>query len=259
MKRIVRQGTFGLRLECSPVRVKSRELQKELWIRMKSLQAIVVILASGLALSAAAQTIAAPAAATVPAAAAAPAGPAKVAVIAFQMAVAQTNEGQRDFADLQKKYEPKQQQLKTLSDEVDSLTKQLADTTSKMTDAERTSKQSSLDTKKKQLERDSDDAKSDFQGEVQTVYNTLASKVYDVMQSYAEKEGFTLVLDVSETDSPVLYATQGTNITKGVIDAYNVKSGVPAPAATSQTTTPKVPATAAPKTTAPATKPATTK
>ena len=261
LKRIVSQGG-GLHLVCGPVRVKSRELQKELWIHMKRLLAFVVVtLASGLALNAAAQTIAAPAAATAPAAAAAPAGPAKVAVIAFQMAVAQTNEGQRDFADLQKKYEPKQQQLKTLSDEVDSLTKQLADTTSKLTDAERTAKQSSLDTKKKQLERDSDDAKSDFQSEVQTVYNTLASKVYDVMQSYAEKEGFTLVLDVSETDSPVLYATQGTNITKGVIDAYNVKSGVPAPATASQTTpstTPKATPATAPKTTTPATKPATT-
>jgi outer membrane protein len=251
-------------LRRSTVHVKSRELQKELWIRMKRLLAFVVTLASGLALSAAAQTTAAPAAATAPAAAApaatAPASAtAKVAVIAFQMAVAQTNEGQRDFADLQKKYEPKQQQLKTLSEEVDSLTKQLADTTSKMTDAERAAKQSSLDSKKKQLERDSDDAKSDFQSEVQTVYNSLASKVYDAMQSYAEKEGFTLVLDVSETDSPVLYATQGTNITKGVIDAYNAKSGVPAPAATSQTTTPKAttPASTAPKTTTPATKPAT--
>ena len=227
---------------------------------MKRLLAIVVTLASGLTLSAAAQTSAAPAAATAPAAAAAaPAGPAKVGVIAFQLAVAQTNEGQRDFADLQKKYEPKQQQLTALSTEVDTLTKQLADTTSKMTDAERTSKQSSLDTKKKQLERDSEDAKSDFQSEVQTVYNTLASKVYDVMQSYAEKEGFTLVLDVSESQSsPVLYATQGTNITKAVIDAYNVKSGVPAPAAASQSTTaPKTttPAATAPKPTTPATKP----
>jgi outer membrane protein len=219
---------------------------------MKRLLAFVIILTSGLALSATAQTLAAPAAAAAPAAVAPAAGPAKVAVIAFQLAVAQTNEGQRDFADLQKKYEPKQQQLKTLSEEIDSLTKQLADTTSKMTDAERATKQSSLDTKKKQLERDSDDAKSDFQQEVQEVYNSLASKVYDVMQSYSEKEGFTLVLDVSETSSPVLYATQGTNITKAVIDAYNVKSGVPAPAATSQTTPATTPKTTTPKATAPA-------
>ena len=63
------------------------------------------------------------------------------------------------------------------------------------------------------------------------MYNALASKVYDVMQSYAERQGFTLVLDISQQQSPVLYASNGTNITKQVIDAYNVKSGVPAPPA----------------------------
>jgi outer membrane protein len=69
----------------------------------RSLALIAITLASGFVLSAAAQTLPAPAAA-------APAGPAKIAVIAFQVAVAQTNEGQRNFADLQKKYEPKRQQ-----------------------------------------------------------------------------------------------------------------------------------------------------
>ena len=73
---------------------------------MKRSLALIATLASGFALSAAAQTLPAPAAA-------APAGPAKIAVIAFQVAVAQTNEGQRDFADLQKKYAPKEAQLKT--------------------------------------------------------------------------------------------------------------------------------------------------
>jgi outer membrane protein len=66
---------------------------------------------------------------------------------------------------------------------------------------------------------------------MQDMYTTLASKVYDVMQSYAEAQGFTLVLDVSQQQSPVLYASGGTNITKMVIDAYNLKSGVPAPPA----------------------------
>jgi outer membrane protein len=39
------------------------------------------------------------------------------------------------------------------------------------------------------------------------------------------------VLDVAQQQTPVLYATESTNITKAVIDAYNVKSGVPAPPA----------------------------
>ena len=86
----------------------------------------------------------------------------------------------------------------------------------------------------------------------------LQSKVYDVMQSYAEQQGYTLVLDVSQQQSPVLYAINSTNITKAVIDAYNLKSGVPAPPAQPAAAAPKpaAPKPAAPKPAAP--KPATT-
>jgi outer membrane protein len=201
--------------------------------------ALAFTLASGMVLSAAAQTPAvpaAPSALSAPAGAAAPdaapavpAGPAKIAVIAFQVAVAQTNEGQRNFADLEKKFDPKRQQLKTLSDSIDAMTKDLQAKGATLTEAERASRSKEIDTKKKQLDRDSEDARNDFQQQMQDLYNGLASKVYDVMQAYAEKQGFTLVLDVSEQQSPVLFASTASNITKQVIEAYNVKSGVPAP------------------------------
>ena len=192
---------------------------------MKRSLALIVTLASGIALSAAAQTLPAPAAA------AAPAGPAKIAVIAFQVAVAQTNEGQRNFADLQKKYDPKRQQLKVLSDDVDNLKKQLQAQGDKLSDAERANKAKTIDDKEKQLQRQAEDAQNDFKQEMQELYNGLASKVYDVLASYAQQQGFTLVLDVAQQQNPVLYASDSTNITKQIIDAYNVKSGVPAPPA----------------------------
>ena len=163
--------------------------------------------------------------------AAAPAGPTKIAVIAFKAAVAQTNEGQRDFADVEKKFMPRENQLKALNDDVETLTKQLQTQGATLNDAERASRAKTIDEKKKKLERDATDARTDFQQEVGEMYNTLASKVYDVMSSYAQQAGFTLVLDVSDQQSPVLFATQNTDISKAVIDAYNVKSGVPAPPA----------------------------
>lgn len=190
---------------------------------MKRSLALAFTLASGFALSAAAQTPAAPAAA--------PAGPAKIAVIAFQAAVGQTNEFQRNFADLQKKYEPKRTQLKVLSDEVDNLTKQLQTQGDKLSDPERASRAKTIDDKKKLLQRSGEDAQNDFQGEMQEMYNGVASKVYDVLSTYAQQQGFTLVLDVSQQQNPVLYAHESTNITKPILDAYNVKSGVPAPPA----------------------------
>jgi outer membrane protein len=200
---------------------------KEFLIRMKRMS----LFALSLALACVAASGQAPAAPK-PATSAAAGGPttAKVAVIAFQAAVAQTNEFQRDLADLQKKYDPKRTQLKTLSDQVETLTKQLQDQGAQLNDAERASRARTIDEKKKQLDRDTQDAQSDFQGDMQQVINGLATKVGALMTDYAEKHGYTLVLDESDQqNATVLYAVQSTDITKVIIDAYNVKSGIPAP------------------------------
>jgi outer membrane protein len=202
---------------------------KEFYIQMKRTLALVLTLASGFALSAAAQTAPAP---NAPAPASAPAGPAKVAVIAFQAAVGQTNEFQRDFADLQKKYEPKRTQLKTMADEIDGLDKQLQAQGDKLSDAARAAQAKTIDDKKKKLQRDAEDAQNDLTQEMNDVYNKVASKVFDVLNSYAQQQGFTLVLDgtANQQQAPVvLFASPSTDISKAIIDAYNVKSGVPAP------------------------------
>jgi len=193
---------------------------------MKRSLLIAVTLISGLGLSVAAQTSPGPAAA-----AAAPAGPVKIAVISFQAAVAKTNEGQRNYADLEKKYAPREAQAKSLNDEIETLTKQLQAQGATLSDVERANRASTIDDKKKRLERDSEDLRNDGNQDIQGMYNALASKVYDVMSTYAQKQGYTLVLDVSQQQSPVLYALQSTDITQAVVDAYNAKSGVPAPPA----------------------------
>ncbi len=194
---------------------------------MKRIFPVLAVLASGLALSAAAQT-AAPAAAAAPA----PAGPPKVAVIEFQAAVTSTNEFQRDFGDLQKKFEPQRTQLKTLSDEVETLTKQLQTTSATLSDAERASKAKTLDDKKKQAQRIAEDAQNDYQQSMQEAFGKVAGKVDELLNSYAKEQGFTLVIDATEQQQQaptVLYAAPSSNITKAIVDAYNVKSGVPAP------------------------------
>jgi outer membrane protein len=181
----------------------------------------LIALVSGITLSTVAQTL--------PVAVAAPAAPARIAVIAFQEAVARTNEGQRDFADLQKKFAPKREQLRVVNNEIDELTKKLQAQTDKLSVAERVSQARRLEEKKKQLQRDAEDAKNDYKTEMQKTYNNLASKVYDVLVNYAQQQGYTLVLDAAQQQNPVLFANESTNITKPIIEAYNVKSGVPAP------------------------------
>jgi outer membrane protein len=190
---------------------------------MKRTLALAFTLASGLALSATAQTVPATAA---------PAGPAKVAVIEFQAAVSQTNEFQRNMADLQKKYEPKRDQLKTMATEIDTLEKQLQAQAATLSDSARASQAKTIDDKKKNAQRFAEDAQNDLSTEMNDVFNKVATKVFDVLADYSKQQGFTLVLDASETQqaSPtVLYHVDSSDISKAIVDAYNVKSGVPAP------------------------------
>jgi outer membrane protein len=209
---------------------------------------LTCLLVAGAGLSAFAQP-----AATAPASTstATPASATKVAVINFQAAVAQTNEGQRNFSELQTKFEPKRNQLKAQNDEIESLKKQLQAAGDKLSDAERQTRLKTIDDKEKSLQRSAEDAQNDFQSEMQQTYQQLAEKVYGTLQTYATENGFGVVLDASTTQQQaptVLWAGKGNDITMAVVQAYNLKSGVPAPAnvpsapAPSHSTTPHAPA-----------------
>jgi outer membrane protein len=228
---------------------------KEFLISMKRSLTLVCMLASGLGVSALAQTGSAattdPAPSTAATTAVVPAGPTKIAVIMFQPAVMQTNEGQRNFADLQKKYDPKRTQLKTMSDEIDSLKKGMQTAGANLSEAERANRTKSIDEKEKAFQRLGEDTQNDFQQDLQQTYTQLAEKVFTVLQTYAQQNGYTLVIDGSTQQSPVLWANQGTDISGAVIQAYNQKSGVPAPPA-SAAGTPSAP-TPRPATPRPAT------
>lgn len=187
---------------------------------MNRIPAIALILASGFVLTASAQTPTA-----------APEAAGKTAVIAFQGAVARTNEGQRDLADLQKKFEPRTAELKSLNDEIEKLQKDLQAQAATLSDADKASRAKSIDDKKKKLQRSAEDLRNDGNQELQQMLGEVGKKFYDVMVGYAKRQGYTVVLDSNEQQSSVLYAAESANISQAVIDAYNAKSGVPAPSA----------------------------
>jgi len=195
---------------------------------MKHTLVTVAALASCLALNAVAQSNAVSAAA--PGASTVPAGPPKIAVISFQEAVAQTNDFQRRFGDLQKKYDPKRQQIKTLSDEIAGLQKELQAQAATMSDADRATKAKLLDSKQKELKRTGDDAQTDFQQDMQQTFGAVAGKFAQTLDAYAAEHGFSVVLDNGNQQLPVvIYNNPSVDISKPVIEAYNVKSGIPAP------------------------------
>jgi outer membrane protein len=178
------------------------------------------------------------------------AGPTKVAIINIQAAIANTNEGQRDLDALQKKFEPKQIELKSLNDEVDALKKQLAAQSDKLNEEEKNKRVQTIEAKQKTLQRNLEDAQNDYQGQSNEIAQRIGTKLMQSLDNYAKQNGFAVVLDVSSQSSSVLWAATSVDITKPVIEAYNVVSGVPAqttpkaaaPAGANSVTAPRRPA-----------------
>lgn len=154
----------------------------------------------------------------------------KVGIVAIQAAIANTNEGKKEIDALQARFSPKQAELKALNDEIEGLKKQLQAQGDKLSDEERANRVRTIDTKQKTLQRNLDDAQTEYQQAEQEVVNRLGTKMLKVMEDYAQKNGYTVIMDVSSPQTPVLYAAETTNITKQLIDAYNAANPVAAPA-----------------------------
>ena len=193
------------------------------------------------------------------AAAAAQATGTKVGTINIELAIFTCNEGRRDAEALSKKFEPKQNELKASADELDSMQKQLTAQQDKLNDESRDKLVKQIEAKKKTYDRATQDAQEDFQNQQGEIGNKVLTKMAPLIVKYASDNGYGMILDTSQQwpRGPVIWYGPAVDITQPVVDAYNVQSGVPAPAAGSTAAKPVKPASSTPasKPAAPATKP----
>jgi outer membrane protein len=148
----------------------------------------------------------------------------KVGIVSIQDAIANTNEGKKELDALQAKYAPRQAALQSQNDELENVKKQLQAQSDKLSDEERNSRVRTATEKQKTLQRNAEDFQNEVQTAEQEILNRLGKKMLDVMEKYARENGYAVVMDVSNPQTPVLYANPQTNITKNLIDAYNAQS-----------------------------------
>lgn len=179
--------------------------------------------------------------------------PGKVAVIYFQGAIVGTKDGQKAAAELEAKATPKQKELQQKQNELAVLQDQLTKGQNTLSDAAKSEIVRSMELKKKNYERDLEDTKADIDQEQQKLLQQLAQKMTAVIQRYSLDHGYSVVVDVSSPQSPVLYASPTIDITKDIIELYDQSTSAmtnPAPAKPANTL-------AAPKPVTPAKPPAT--
>ena len=191
---------------------------------------IALVVAIALSVTALAQTGRAASPSTAAAAGSPGAGATgKIGIINIKAAIVASNEGQRDFEALQKKFDPKNSELKTRNDEIEGLKKQLQTQGDKMNEENRTALVRQIDAKQTALKRFVDDTQADLSAQQNDLARNIGQKLLKTLDKFAKDNNFALIMDYSGEQSGVLWAGQGVDITQAVIDAYNTESGVPAP------------------------------
>jgi outer membrane protein len=172
--------------------------------------------------------------------------PTKVAIISVQQAILQTKDGQKASAALQAKFLPKRQELEKKGAAIQALQEQMKKGSATMSDDAKQKLAREIDSNQKSLQRDSEDFDADVQQEEGRIMQDLGQKIMDVIIKHATTNGFAMVLDVSNQQTPVLWADPSSDITAEIIKLYDAAH----PAAGG--TAPAAPAGAAPKPPAPA-------
>lgn len=190
---------------------------------MKRTSFAIAALGLGLVLSAAAQS------------------PGKVGVINIQSAIVSTKDGQKAASDIQTRFSPKKGELDKRQADISQLQDQLNRGRNTLSEEARQNLVREIDQKTKSLNRDTEDARAELDQEEQKIMGELGGRIMSVIDKYAKENGYNLILDVSNPQTPVLYASNTIDITKDIIDLYDKN----APAAGTSTTA-APPATKAP-------------
>jgi outer membrane protein len=120
----------------------------------------------------------------------------------------------------------KRKELETKQGDLRKLQESLQKGGSVMNEQARAQLTREIDSKNKDYQRSLEDAQAEFQGEQDKLLNELGQKLLAVINKYAKDNGYTLVIDVSNPQTPVMFAADSIDITKEVVDLYD-KNTVP--------------------------------
>jgi outer membrane protein len=154
----------------------------------------------------------------------------KIGIVQMQSAIVGTQEGQKAASDLEARMAPRRKELETKQQELQRLQASLQKT-DPAAEQGRAQLARDFDSKSKDYKRTLEDAQAQFQGDQDRLMNDLGGKLLAVISKYAKDQGYAMVIDVSNPQTPVMYASETIDITKDVIDLYNRNSGGGAPSA----------------------------
>jgi len=175
--------------------------------------------------------------------------PGKIGIINnIQEAIFTTEEGKKALADLQKKFQPRQDDLQRQQQDIQNLNDQLQKQGATLSDEEQLRLRRELEDKQKVFKRATEDFNAEVQGDREDAMRRIGRKMMVVLNEYARQNGFSIVVDAAQI--PVYYASPEIDLTAEIIRRFNAANPVDAGATTgTPPTTPAAtrPAAAPPK------------
>ena len=154
----------------------------------------------------------------------------KVGVVNIQAALIATKDGQKAASELEGRRAPKTKDLEKKQTEIRTLQESLNRGGNAMSETAKAELVRSIDVKTKSFNRELEDAQAEWDQEQQKVLQELGQKMMAIIDKYAKDNGYLVILDVSNPQTPVLYASNTIDITKDIVDQYDKNAGSLAPA-----------------------------
>ncbi|MDX2269586.1 MAG: OmpH family outer membrane protein [Bryobacter sp.] len=169
----------------------------------------------------------------------------KVGTINIQQAIVSTKDGQKAVTDLQAKFDPRRKDLEGKRSQIEALQQQLQKMGTVGSEDAKRKLQLDIEAKQKGLQRDSEDAQADFEQDQSKLLNDLGGRIMQVINKYATDNGFSMILDISSPQTPVIWASTAVDVTNDVVKLYDANapsSMAPAKPAAPAAKTPAPPA-----------------
>lgn len=173
----------------------------------------------------------------------------KVGVINIRAAIGNTAEGKQAQAELQTQFAPRQTEIENMNKQINDLRQRLAACEGKCSQDEIQRLTTQGQRLTQQFDRKNNEFNEDSNAALSEVIDRIGRKMVDVLDKYAGQNGYSVVLDSSAQNTPILFAASQVDVTQEIVrlydQAYPVKGGAPAqqkPAARpAPTTTPTKP------------------
>lgn len=161
--------------------------------------------------------------------------PSKVGTISLQAAIVNTAEGKQASAELQTQFAARSTELQNLQKQIKDIQAKLQSRQQVLSEGESGRLRSEAERLTGTLQRKQQYFQEDLNAAQQDMMNNIGPKLAEVLSKYSKENGYSVILDTSSQQTPVVYGAPQVDVTEEITKLYDQSH----PAKSTPTTTPK--------------------